>query len=321
MRPERAAARGRQKRDMESKPDNSAIEHALGASALAYLNAPFLNTPDARPLRFLAEYLEPLRRLRFENVHDTIVFFGSARIKSAAQAKAALDEFDYQNRVAALREGHPPDQVLAEARRRVQLKAVEFSRYYEDARALASRLTTWARGLKHPRHRFVIASGGGPGIMEAANRGAAEAGGKTIGFNIQLPFEQHPNDYITPNLNFQFHYFFMRKFWFAYLAKALVAFPGGFGTLDEVTELLTLSQTQKLAKKIVIVLYGKSYWNEVLNLDALVDWGTISPADLDLFRFTDSPEEAAEYLTESLTRIYLQPPAEEEGPPAIAKTR
>ncbi len=307
---------------MADKTPDLGAPHLLDSSALAYQNIPFLNTPDARPLRMLAEYLEPLRRLRFENIHDTIVFFGSARIKSQAAAQAALDEFDYQNRVAALREGHPPDQVLAEARRRVQLKAVEFSRYYEDARALAHRLTEWARALKHPRRRFVIASGGGPGIMEAANRGAAEAGGQTIGFNIQLPFEQHPNGFITPSLNFQFHYFFMRKFWFAYLAKALVAFPGGLGTLDEVTELLTLSQTQKLAKKIVIVLYGKSYWNEILNLDALVDWGTISPADLDLFRFADSPEEAADYLIASLTRIYLQPPAEEEGPPpGIAKTR
>ncbi len=268
---------------------------------LAYRDQAFLDTPDARPLRVMSEYFEPLRRLRRENVHDTIVFFGSARIPGPEAMQAA--------------------QAQAESGDTGAVRAGELARYYQEARELAHRLTEWARGLNHPRRRFVIASGGGPGIMEAANRGAAEAGGATIGFNIQLPFEQHPNRWITPSLNFQFHYFFMRKFWFAYLAKALVAFPGGFGTLDEVSEILTLAQTQKLAKKIVVVLYGEAYWREVLNFDALVRWGTIGEADTHLFHFVNTPDEAYEYLTGALTEIYLQPPPEEEGPPAIAKTR
>ena len=282
-----------------------AAEAAAGAPLeqhnLAYRDQTFLDTPDARPLRIMSEYFEPLRRLRRENVHDTIVFFGSARIPgpeamTAAQAKTGSEA------TGAGRAG-------------------ELARYYEEARDLAHRLTEWSRGLHHPRRRFVIASGGGPGIMEAANRGAAEAGGATIGFNIQLPFEQNPNRWITPSLNFQFHYFFMRKFWFAYLAKALVAFPGGFGTLDEVSEILTLAQTQKLAKKIVVALYGEAYWREVLNFDAFVRWGTIGPGDTGLFHFVNTPQEAYDYLTGALTEIYLQPPPEEEGPPGIAKTR
>ncbi len=202
------------------------------------------------------------------------------------------------------------------------------ARYYEDARRLAYLLTTWAKALKSRRHRFVVTSGGGPGIMEAANRGAYEAGGKTIGLNIRLPFEQCPNRYVTPSLNFEFHYFFMRKYWFAYLAKALVVFPGGFGTLDEMFEFLTLSQTRKLAKKMTIVLYGSSYWDEVLNLDVLVDKGAISPRDRELFHVANTPDEAFALLRENLTRDHLEPEAghpytEDEAAliPEIARTR
>jgi uncharacterized protein (TIGR00730 family) len=179
------------------------------------------------------------------------------------------------------------------------------ARYYEDARRLSHMLTTWAKQIPSRRHRFVVTSGGGPGIMEAANRGAYEAGGKTIGLNILLPFEQAPNPYITPSLNFEFHYFFMRKLWFAYLSKALVVFPGGFGTLDEMFEILTLTQTQKLAKKITVVIYGSDYWKKVFNLQVLVDTGAISPKDIDLFQFADTPEQAFEMLRTGLTENYL----------------
>ncbi|HUX67354.1 MAG TPA: TIGR00730 family Rossman fold protein [Terriglobales bacterium] len=301
-------------------------DHPLpGRAALAYQNEKFVNSPDARTLRFVAEYLEPQGRLRRENIQDTIVFFGSARIQSAETAQAALEqltEFDRMNRMAALREGHAAEGSVEEGRRRAAERALSLSHYYEDARELARLLTLWADALPSRRRRFVVTSGGGPGIMEAANRGAAEAGGKTAGFNIRLPFEQIPNPYITPALNFEFHYFFMRKFWFAYLAKALVAFPGGFGTLDEVMEMLTLVQTQKLNKRIVVVLYGKSYWEEIVNFQALADWGTISPADLELFHFADSPREAFELLTSELDRLYLRPTAPtEEETPAITKTR
>ena len=189
--------------------------------------------------------------------------------------------------------------------RKRAVAAVEMARYYEDARRLAQLLTQWAKTIPSRKHRFVVTSGGGPGIMEAANRGAYEAGGKTIGMNILLPFEQRPNPYITPSLNFEFHYFFMRKLWFAYLAKALVVFPGGFGTLDEMFEILTLAQTQKLAKKITVVIYGPEYWKKVFNLEALVDTGAISPKDIDLFKFADSPEQAFELLRQGLTENYL----------------
>lgn len=259
---------------------------------LAYENPRFMNSPDARALRMLAEYFEPQSRLRRQNVHDTIVFFGSARIRCAGETPN-------------------PGQHSA-----------ELEAYYEDARVLARLLTQWAMALPRRRRHFVITSGGGPGIMEAANRGAHEAGGQTVGFNIRLPFEQHPNPYISPDLNFEFHYFFMRKFWFAYLAKALVAFPGGFGTLDELMEVLTLAQTQKLNKKMVILLYGRKYWEQVVNFQALVDWGTIAADDLNLFHFADTPQEAFTKLTTDLDAFYLKPSAEaDEETPAIAHTR
>ncbi|HXR98226.1 MAG TPA: TIGR00730 family Rossman fold protein [Terriglobales bacterium] len=263
----------------------------MDRAPLAYQNEQFLDSPDARTLRILAEYHEPQSRLRRHNIQDTIVFFGSARIHSLETCGT-------------------------------EKAAKIMSRYYEDARELARLLTQWSDGLPSRRHRFVITSGGGPGIMEAANRGAHEAGGKTMGLNIRLPFEQMPNAYITPELNFEFHYFFMRKFWFAYLAKALVAFPGGFGTLDELMEVLTLVQTQKLNKKIVIMLYGREYWEEIINFKALVEWGTIAASDLELFHFSDDPVDAFQILTRQLDELYLKAPVPgDEQTPAIAQTR
>jgi uncharacterized protein (TIGR00730 family) len=233
----------------------------------AYRDQEFMDRPEARPVRILSEYLHPLANFQEQKIHDTIVFFGSART----------------------------------------FEASAMGRYYKEARSLAHKVTQWSDSLGGSTRRFVVASGGGPGIMEAANRGAAEAGGKTIGLNIGLPFEQRPNPFITPELNFEFHYFFMRKFWFAYLAKALVVFPGGFGTLDELTEILTLAQTQKLHKKIVIVLYGSSFWKEIINFEALVKHGVISPGDLDLFKFADDVDTALKILTDGLTELYLAP--------------
>ena len=280
---------------------------------LAYLDRDFLDSEEARPIRILAEYLEPLRRFRAQNIQDTVVFFGSARIHSREHAEAALAKLMQRLTGAA------PDTDESIIRGR---KAVEWSRYYEDARELAKLLTTWSRELAAPHHRFVVTSGGGPGIMEAANRGAKEAGGKTVGLNIKLPFEQGPNRYITEGLHFEFHYFFMRKFWFAYLAKALVIFPGGFGTLDEMFEILTLMQTEKLAKQIQIILYGSEYWNRILDLDPMVEWGAIGPHDLQLLQRADTPEAAFELLREHLTSHHLEPAtAQEMKAPGIAKTR
>ena len=280
---------------------------------LAYHNEEFLESTDARPLRILAEYLEPQRRFRKENIQDTVVFFGSARVHSRQEAERALH-------VLQTKRGRKhADHALLLKRSR---KAVEWSRYYEDARELARMLTTWSLSLEEPRRRFVVCSGGGPGIMEAANRGAHEAGGKTVGLNIRLPFEQGPNRYITKGLHFEFHYFFMRKFWFAYLAKALVIFPGGFGTLDEMFEILTLAQTRKLSKKLLVILYGSDYWNEVFDLKPLADWGAINDSDLDLLRRVDSAEQAFTELKEFLTAHHMIPQtAQENTAPGIAKTR
>jgi uncharacterized protein (TIGR00730 family) len=307
-------------------PDPEESKPELLSAPLAYLNPEFLNSPDGRLLRILSEYSEPLSRFRREKIQDTVVFFGSARFASLPDAQNALTILEKPGSAKPA----PPDQqpggkdgdALQAALKRAHA-AVEMARYYEEARKLASMLTEWTLTLPGKRHRFVVTSGGGPGIMEAANRGAREAGGKTIGLNIRLPFEQYPNRYITPELNFEFHYFFMRKYWFAYLAKALVVFPGGFGTLDEFFEILTLAQTHKLAKKILVIVYGREYWNRVLNLEALADAGTISPEDVNGFTMVDTPEEAFEVLKEGLTRYHLQPqqarPVPEEGP-EIAKT-
>jgi hypothetical protein len=286
---------------------------------LAYENQKFLTGPDGRPLRILSEYAEPLARFRRQNIQDTVVFFGSARFHSRLQAEAGLSAVE---RTLDLLE-RPGSAALASPDEQTRIKrarvAVDMARYYEDARRLAFLLTQWARTIPSKRHRFVVTTGGGPGIMEAANLGAREAGGQTIGLNINLPYEQMPNPFISPELNFEFHYFFMRKLWFAYLAKALVVFPGGFGTLDELFEILTLAQTEKLAKKITVLIYGKQYWSRVLNLEALADAGAISPQDVQLFHYVDSPEEGFELLRESLTANHLNVPAKRT--PEIAKTR
>ncbi|MGD0568342.1 MAG: TIGR00730 family Rossman fold protein [Candidatus Sulfotelmatobacter sp.] len=289
----------------------------LEPAPLAYKNDPFLNSPDGRILRILSEYQEPLSRFRREQIQDTVVFFGSARFQRGDVAKKNLAEVERNdaNTPAAQR-----DKNLKKA-----LAAVDMARYYEDARRLAHLLTEWSIQIPARRRRFVVTTGGGPGIMEAANLGAYEAGGKSIGLNINLPFEQYPNPYITPALNFEFHYFFMRKFWFAYLAKALVIFPGGFGTIDELFEILTLAQTDKLAKKILVVIYGSEYWHRIMNFQAFVDAGTVSPEDLNLFKFVDTPEDAFTFLRDGLTEHHLggQPKKEKEQEvtPEIAKTR
>ena len=242
---------------------------------VAYKDEQFLDSDDARPLRILAEYLEPMHAFHRERVRDTIVFFGSARLASEGP----------------------------------------LGYYYDAARELARLVTTWSKNLPSHAHRYVVCTGGGGGIMEAANRGASEAGGKTIGLNIGLPHEQHPNAYITRGLTFEFHYFFMRKLWFAYLARALVVFPGGFGTLDELTEILTLMQTRKIDRHIPVVLYGSSYWNEIINFDALVRHGMINREDLALFQFADDPATALGLLQAGIAAEL------EEATPAIAHSR
>jgi uncharacterized protein (TIGR00730 family) len=289
----------------------------LARAPLAYQNSAFLNSADGRLMRIVSEYLEPLARFRHEQIKDTVVFFGSARFRGRDEADHALELLENTGsteRAPIEEQPASPPQIAAgnatDLQRKRAVAAVEMARYYEDARRLAKMLTEWAMKIPSRHHRFVVTSGGGPGIMEAANRGAHEAGGKTIGLNIQLPFEQSPNPYITPALNFEFHYFFMRKLWFAYLAKALIVFPGGFGTLDEMFEILTLAQTQKLAKKITVVIYGSEYWKRVFDLEALVDTGAISPKDIELFQFADTPEEAFAMLKRGLTENYL---AHEQG--------
>src|SRR6267142_177542 len=285
-------------------PDAEEAMPELLPAPMAYLNPEFLNSPDGRLLRILSEYQEPLSRFRREKIQDTVVFFGSARFASLPDAQNALTILEKPGSAKPASPQQQPGANDGDALQAALKRAhagVEMARYYEEARRLAAMLTEWTLTLPGRRHRFVVTSGGGPGIMEAANRGAREAGGKTIGLNIRLPFEQYPNQYITPELNFEFHYFFMRKFWFAYLSKALVVFPGGFGTLDEMFEILTLAQTQKLAKKITVVIYGSDYWKKVFNLQALVDTGAISPKDIELFNYADTPEQAFAMLKQGLT--------------------
>ena len=240
----------------------------------SYKDAAFVDSDAARPLRILAEYLAPLREFQQQKVHDTIVFFGSARLR--------------------------PEGPLG--------------RYYEEARELAKLVADWSRTFPSDGHRLTVCSGGGGGIMEAANRGAAEAGARTIGLNIGLPHEQRPNPYITPGLSFEFHYFFMRKLWFAHLARAVVIFPGGFGTLDELFEILTLSQTGKLDREIFLLLYGSDFWREIVNFDALLRHGTIAPEDLARIHFADNPAEAL-----SLLKKNVQTDTASKGP-AFAKS-
>ena len=263
----------------------------------AYHDLEFLNSPDARVIRMLAEFLEPQRRFRQEKVRDTIVFFGSARVRSKSESEGHL------RKVRSLLRDQPRltrNQMRLLRAAQVQ---VEMSRYYEETVELARLITAWSKKLPES-NRFVICSGGGPGIMEAANKGAYLAHGKSIGLNISLPFEQSANPFITPGLNFEFHYFFMRKLWFVYLAKALVIMPGGFGTLDELMEVITLLQTEKVKKKMAVVIYGTEYWNKVIDFDSIVDHGLISREDLKLFRFCDNPREAFEYLRDFLLKTY-----------------
>jgi uncharacterized protein (TIGR00730 family) len=260
----------------------------------AYRNEAFLNSKDGRELRMLAEYLEPKSRFDRENVDDTIVFMGSARTLSREKAEAALKraETDGQS-----------DAGLTNAQ-----MVLKMSAYYEAARDLAFRLTQWSKGLNTPEKRFVVCTGGGPGIMEAANRGASEARGVNVGLTISLPLEEFDNPYITRGLGFHFHYFFMRKFWFYYLAKAVIVFPGGYGTLDELFELLTLVQTHKMKKPMPVVLFGTEYWREVVNFDALVRHGMINAADVSLVHPTDSVDDAYDYVVKHLTRDAIDRP-------------
>ncbi|ADW70574.1 LOG family protein [Granulicella tundricola] len=323
-------------------PENSSKPNApdpLARAPLAYEDLDFLNSPDARMIRILSEYQEPLVRFRRERIEDTVVFFGSARFRARSVADQNLELLENTGSAAAAPEPEQPatpEQIAAGDASALKLSlahsAVEMSRYYEDARTLACKIATWAKTLPGPRHRFVITSGGGPGIMEAANRGAWDAGAKTIGLNIKLPFEQYPNAYISPELNFEFSYFFMRKFWFAYLAKALVVFPGGFGTIDEMFELLTLVQTHKLAKDLPVVIYGSEYWKSVLNLELLAAKGAIAQKDLDLFQFADTPDEAFAILQPALAAAVADdatdhppadpaPTAQQTLGPDITKTR
>src|SRR5438552_1910629 len=270
----------------------------MSQQPLAYLYPEFLESPEARPIRILSEYLEPLRRFQEQRIQDTVVFFGSARVDSRERAERAL-------RTLRARGVKGADELYEEELKKSR-RALEWARYYEDARELARLLTTWSRTLDSRNHRFVVTSGGGPGIMEAANRGACEAGGKTIGLNIRLPFEQGANPYITDGLHFEFHYFFMRKFWFAYLAKALVIFPGDFGTCDELFEILTLVQTDKLSKKIGVILYGREYWDQVLNVKPMAEWGAIADKDIELLRYADTPADAFAQLRNHLEEHHLQ---------------
>lgn len=288
----------------------------MSSQPLAYLNADFLQSDAARPLRILSEYLEPHRRFTEERIKDTVVFFGSARVRSRAETKRSLQLLTARGRTSRTARAGRDEIKRAE-------KAVQWSRYYEDARTLARMLTEWTGTLDSEMHRFVVCSGGGPGIMEAANRGAHEAGGKSIGLNIKLPFEQGPNPFVSERLHFEFHYFFMRKFWFAYLAKALVVFPGGFGTLDEVFEILTLAQTQKLSKQLKVILYGSEYWDQILHLKPMVEWGAIHPDDLNLMQTVDTPKKAFALLCDHLEVNHLRQEAavHETHVPDIARTR
>lgn len=265
----------------------------------AYKNLDFLNSPAARQIRILCELEETEQRFREENVEDTIVMFGSARTLPLKEAKSRLEGLEKRfAKKKRLTSKDKEELRLAKANLRN-------APYYEHAMDLSHKLTKWSMSLTDKQRRFLVCSGGGPGIMEAANRGARKAGGASIGLGISLPFEQGLNPYITRDLQFEFHYFFIRKWWFIYLAKALVVFPGGFGTMDELFETLTLIQTSKVHKKVPIVLFGSEFWNGILNFDTFVDWGVISPKDLKLFKIIDSTEEAFDYIVSFLTKEHL----------------
>lgn len=266
---------------------------------LAYLNTDFLKSSEARILRIVSEYVEPAARLRRYRVRDTIVFFGSARALPPEQAQHTLSEVNERLRET----GTTPE--LEAARSQAQ-HALRLSRYYDDAMELARRITEWSKSLTGQRH-FIVCSGGSGGIMEAVNRGASIAHGKTVGLNINLPLEQAVNPYVSRELTFNFHYFFMRKFWFVYPAKALVVFPGGFGTMDELFEVLTLIQTKNPDRSLPVVLFGTEFWDQIINFGALVRWGVISPSDLEIFHKTDSVDDAFTYLKSRLEELYLTP--------------
>src|SRR6202163_4926771 len=262
----------------------------------------FLESTPARPLRILAEYLHPLVQLKKEGIADTIVMFGSARIESHEIAQARITRLKKEN----VRKLSATAQTRHSSEVRHAKSLLEMSRYYEEARELSHRITSWALTLGPKPRRFVICSGGGPGIMEAANRGAFEAGGKSIGLSIELPHEQFANAYISPELSLNFHYFFMRKLWFAQIAKALIVFPGGFGTMDELWEMLTLLQTGKLAKHNIIVIYGKKYWDEVLNWKAMVNWGMINREEYNMLQFADNVDDAFEVIRSGLEQYHME---------------
>jgi len=261
---------------------------------LAFENTRFMESGDARALRILAEYFEPQARLRKARVDNTVVFFGSARLVPHDEAERALHELEGQN--------HTSESAATQAALKSALMAVEMSRYYEQARELARLITRWSLSLGRGKHFLAVCSGGGPGIMEAANRGAIEAGGLSIGLNIKLPYEQKPNPYITPELSFLFKYFFMRKLWFAQPARALIVFPGGYGTMDEMWEFLTLAQTHKMGHHVIILLYGSEFWKKAINFQWLLEAGTVTEEELKLIRFVDTPKEAFELLKWSLRR-------------------
>ncbi|HEY6293995.1 MAG TPA: TIGR00730 family Rossman fold protein [Terriglobia bacterium] len=262
---------------------------------LAYRDGRFMESHEARTLRIGAEYLEPQARLKKAGVQNTIVFFGSARILPQDVTARRLSEL----------EGRTGERVASPEDLQTARTAAQMSRYYEEARQLARLITEWSLSLKRGNHFLVVCSGGGPGIMEAANRGAVEAGGLSIGFNIKLPFEQNSNPYVSPNLNFLFKYFFMRKLWFAQPARALIVFPGGYGTMDELWEFLTLLQTRKMGHQAFILMYGSDYWKRLVNFDLMVESGTVSREDMRLLRFVDSPEEALEIIKRKLRRNRL----------------
>jgi uncharacterized protein (TIGR00730 family) len=262
----------------------------------AYKNGAFLNSPSARMIRILSEMIEPNSRLKKYRVRNTVVFFGSSRVIPREKAEENLK---------ALQAKLDKNQATASTALQIAERELRLSRYYEDAAALSEKLTLWFKTLESQGVRLNVCTGGGPGIMEAANRGSSRVNGRSVGFNVSLPTEQGANNYQTRELSFEFHYFFIRKFWFVYLAKALIVFPGGFGTLDELFELLTLIQTRKMKKTLPVVLYGSDYWNELLNFDAMVKWGTISPEDLDLFTLFDDVDSAFAYLKRELTEHFL----------------
>ncbi len=266
----------------------------------AYDNYEFLHSPEARKIRILCELEETERRFKEENIEDTIVMFGSARTIPVRRARKELRELEASLK-GKRRLSAKDKKAIVDAKAKVRNAP-----YYDAAMALSKELTEWSMGLSDKKKRFIVCSGGGPGIMEAANRGAKKAGGATIGLGISLPFEQDLNPYISRDLQFEYHYFFVRKYWFLYFAKALVAFPGGFGTMDELFETLTLIQTKKLQKKLPIVLYGSEFWHTLINWDAFLEWGVISPDDLKLFKIVDSVEDARDYIVNFLTKAYLK---------------